>query len=75
MQISFFKGIAYPLGNDVRYFSKDIFPSGNFPKVFFQVVTSQICNLPSGNFQVCPSRSNGSYDCKHKRSQPSCNLL
>ena len=29
---------------------KSDFPSGNFPKVFSQVATSQMCNFPSGNF-------------------------
>ena len=36
--------------NDVRYFPKGFFPSGNFPRVFFQVETSQMWNFPSGNF-------------------------
>ena len=31
------------------YFPKDIFPSGNFPRVFFHMVTSQMCNFPSRN--------------------------
>ena len=35
---------------DFRYFTKGFFTSGNFPKVFFQVATSQMCNFPSGNF-------------------------
>jgi len=35
---------------DVRYFPKGIFPSGNFPRVFSQVATSQMCNFSSGNF-------------------------
>ena len=27
-----------------------LFPSVNFPRVFSQVATSQMCNFPSGNF-------------------------
>ena len=42
----------------VRYFLKRFSqvassqgsPSGNFPRVFFQVATYQMCNFPSGNF-------------------------
>ena len=36
--------------DDVRYFPKGVFPSGNFPRVFSQVATSQMCNMPSSNF-------------------------
>ena len=36
--------------NDVWYFPKDIFPSGNFPWVFSQVATSQMCKFPSSSF-------------------------
>ena len=39
-----------------RYFPKGIFPSGNFPMIFFQVETSQLCNLQMENSQVCPNR-------------------
>ena len=38
-------------------FTKAFSPSGNFPRVFFQVATSQMCNFPnvhfpSGNFPM-----------------------
>ena len=36
--------------HDVGYFPKGFFPSDNFPRVFSQVATSQLCNFPSGNF-------------------------
>ena len=31
---------------DVRYFPKEFFPSDNFPRVFSQVATSQMCKFP-----------------------------
>ena len=39
-----------PSVNDVRYFPKKNSPSGNFPRLFSQVETSQMCNFSSGNF-------------------------
>ena len=33
--------------DDVRYLLKGFFPSGNFPRVFSQAATSQMCNFPS----------------------------
>ena len=30
------------LSNDVRYFLKEFFPCGNFPRVFSEVATSQV---------------------------------
>ena len=45
------------------YFHKRFFPSGNFPRVFFQVATSPICNFPNGNL---PSLS------QPQRSAPAC---
>ena len=48
-QIETFAGFR-AVNDYVRYFSIDIFPSGNFPRVFSQVATSKICNFPSTNF-------------------------
>ena len=36
--------------DDVRYLPKGLFPSGNFPRVFSQAASSQMCNFPSSNF-------------------------
>ena len=42
-----------------EFVAKDFSPSGNFPRLFSLMTTSQMCNFPSGNFptQVCPRRS------------------
>ena len=47
--------------SDIRFYnniylmiSEDIFPSGNFPKVFSHVITSQMCNFSSGHFSSLP---------------------
>ena len=39
------------------YFPKGIFPSDKLPRVFFQVFTSQMCNLISGNVPSHSARS------------------
>ena len=40
-----------------------LFPSGNFPMVFLQVVTSQMCNFPSCNFSMVFSQEATSQIC------------
>ena len=39
--------IEYRHIKDVRYFPERVFPSGNFPRIFSQAATSQMCNFPS----------------------------
>ena len=38
------------VNKDIRYFPKGLSQSGNFPRVYSQVPTSQMCNFPSGIF-------------------------
>ena len=47
--------------------SKGIFPSGNFPRVFCQVVTSQMCSFSSGNFASLSQSQRSAAACSNNR--------
>ena len=60
---------------DVMYFPKGFFPSGNFPCVFSQVETSELCNFPSLCYSMFQSQRSAPQPILAAALDPHCSIL